>query len=213
MKQLKYFERIERIEVLLFRFLDSQLALNSRLIINNIYSALGLNPAYFMYSNIAIISPGLLYQIDTKNSHLQYQTIKSRDSSPHLSNLVTFHTACQMQEWNWKDKENLIYLDWRKSNGTSGPRSGLRLPLRGLVFISTRNFHSVQKLCLSSKSNREMHWQVSNYLRNHNLEILILLFQLCKAEVIFSITCSLTRQQRNWRWKICQNNSRNLQSF
>lgn len=135
------------IEVLLFRFHDSQLVLNSRLIINNIYSALSLNTAYFMFSNIATISPGLLYQIDTKNSHLQYQIIKSGDSLNYVS-----HIKCKCG--NGRIGKTLYIQTGEKAAGTSGPRSGLRLPLKRLVFIFTRYFHSVQNLGLSSRNNR-----------------------------------------------------------
>lgn len=186
-----YNEKI--VEVLLFRFLDSQIALDSTLIINNIYSALSLNTASFMYSNIVIISPCLLYQIDTRNSHLQYQTIKSCDSLNCISHRMS--NASVKKEGSGKPN----MLGWEKAAGISGTRPGLRLSLRRLVLVSTRDFHNVQKLGLSSKNSRQMHRQVSDYLQNHNLEILILLFQLCKAEANFSLRCSLARQQRNWR--------------
>lgn len=100
------------IEVLLFRFLDSQLALNSRLIINNIYSALSLNTAY---------------------------------------NYVS-HIKCKCG--NGRIGKTLYIQTGEKAAGTSGPRSGLRLPLRRLMFIFTRYFHSVQNLGLSSGNNR-----------------------------------------------------------
>lgn len=88
-----------------------------------------------MYSNIAIISPGLLNQIDTKNSHLQHQTIKSGDSK------LRFTLHVKRKCGKGRIGKTLYIQTGEKAASTSDPRSGPRLPLRRLMFISTRDFH------------------------------------------------------------------------
>jgi len=58
-----------------------------------------------------------------------------------------------MQVRRWKEESRNLQTG-QETAKTSGLRSGVRIALRRLMFVSTRDFHIVQKLELSSKNKK-----------------------------------------------------------